>query len=182
MLSISSYSNFTQKFISCLYSGYREHLGLCISKIYLDLKLRYHELYHIHVNTVSKIARGITCCWKSQLHHNLNFLVSHKCLKLYHFVIIMKLQIVISYDDTCLFIVTMYQISEQKFILYCLDFVNTPDIMCILIFMFQLRILRGKQRLERKFKYTPKVWVQKFSKSKYKNQCVLKILTILINF
>ena len=105
MLSISSYSNFTQKFISCLYSGYREHLDLCISKIYLDLKLRYHELYYIHVNTVSKIARGITCCWKSQLHHNLNFLLSYKCLKLYHhFVIIKKLQIIISYDDTCLFV------------------------------------------------------------------------------
>ena len=50
----------------------------------------------------------------------------------------------------CLFIVTVYQVSEQKFILYCLYFDNTPDITCILILMFQLRILRGKQHLERK--------------------------------
>ena len=35
----------------------RERLGLCISKIYLDLKLRYDELYHIQVNTVTKMAR-----------------------------------------------------------------------------------------------------------------------------
>ena len=189
MLSISSYSNFTQKFISCLlnkkteYSCYGEHLGLCISKIYLDLKLRYHKLYHLQVNAVSKMARGITCCWKSQLHHNVNFLLSHKFLKLYHhFVIIKKPQIIISYDGTCLFIATVYQVSEQKFILYCLHFDNTPDIISILILMFQLRILRGKQHLERKFKYTQKVWIQKFSKSKYKNQCLLEILMILINF
>ena len=82
----------------------------------------------------------------------------------------------------CLFIVTVYQVSEQKFILYCLYFDNTPDITCILILMFQLRILRGKEHLERKFKYTQKVLIQKVSKSKYKNQCFLEILIILINF
>ena len=104
-------------------------------------------------------------------HHNLTCLFWHKCLNLYHhFFIVKKLQIIVVYDDTCLFIVTVYQVSEQKFIFYCLHFDNTPDIIYIIILKFQLRIFRGKQHLERKFKCTQKVWIQKFSKSKYKNQ------------
>ena len=38
-------------------SCYRERLDLCIPKIYLGLKLKYRELRHIQVNTVTKMTR-----------------------------------------------------------------------------------------------------------------------------
>ena len=40
-----------------------------------------------------------------------------------HRFVIKKVEILISYDDTCLFIVTLYQVSEQKFIFYWLHFI-----------------------------------------------------------
>ena len=110
------------------------------------------------VNTFSKMARWFTRCWKSQFHHNINFIFSHKCQNFYHhFVTIKKLQIIVGYiscsHGTNLLVhcnsasgfITKIQQKLLSFWKRCWYYFY-------LTFDVSVKDTQGKQHLERKFK------------------------------